>query len=109
MNSFNTHTATLAAVTTAEACPAAALFLQHKFPKILQGELDAGQLAAPTASWSGTRPATGMFTPRFSPPECFRNFWTRACATPSSATRTTWGPASTRPCSAISPKSDFPS
>lgn len=48
MNSFNTHTATLSEITTLHAARPPLCFLQHKFPKILQGEL------AP-ASWPRNR------------------------------------------------------
>ena len=48
MNSFNTHTATLSEVTKLKASRSPLFFLQHKFPKILQGEL------AP-ASWPPNR------------------------------------------------------
>jgi len=39
MNSFNTHTATLSEITKLNPAPPPLYFLQHKFPKILQGEL----------------------------------------------------------------------
>ena len=39
MNSFNTHTATLAALDKLKPSQPPLCFLQHKFPKILQGEL----------------------------------------------------------------------
>jgi len=39
MNSFNTHTATLAALDTLKPSQPPLCFLQHKFPKILQGAL----------------------------------------------------------------------
>ncbi len=39
MNSFNTHTATLAALDKLKPAQPPLCFLQHKFPKILQGEL----------------------------------------------------------------------
>jgi UTP--glucose-1-phosphate uridylyltransferase len=39
MNSFNTHAMTLAEVTKLEPSQPPLFFLQHKFPKILQGEL----------------------------------------------------------------------
>jgi UTP--glucose-1-phosphate uridylyltransferase len=39
MNSFNTHTATLSEVTKLKPSRPPLFFLQHKFPKILQGEL----------------------------------------------------------------------
>jgi UTP--glucose-1-phosphate uridylyltransferase len=39
MNSFNTHTATLAEITKLNPARPPLTFLQHKFPKILQGEL----------------------------------------------------------------------
>ncbi len=39
MNSFNTHTATLAALERLKPARMPMCFLQHKFPKILQGEL----------------------------------------------------------------------
>ena len=39
MNSFNTHTATLAALDTLKPSQPPLCFLQHKFPKILQGKL----------------------------------------------------------------------
>jgi len=48
MNSFNTHSATLSEVTKLKASRPPLFFLQHKFPKILQGEL------AP-ASWPPNR------------------------------------------------------
>jgi UTP--glucose-1-phosphate uridylyltransferase len=48
MNSFNTHTATLSEITQINPARPPLHFLQHKFPKILQGEL------AP-ASWPRNR------------------------------------------------------
>lgn len=39
MNSFNTHTATLSEITKLKPARPPLTFLQHKFPKILQGEL----------------------------------------------------------------------
>jgi UTP--glucose-1-phosphate uridylyltransferase len=39
MNSFNTHTATLSEITKLKPSRPPLFFLQHKFPKILQGEL----------------------------------------------------------------------
>jgi len=39
MNSFNTHTATLSEITKLNPARPPLCFLQHKFPKILQGEL----------------------------------------------------------------------
>jgi len=48
MNSFNTHTATLSEITKLNPARPPLCFLQHKFPKILQGEL------AP-ASWPHNR------------------------------------------------------
>jgi UTP--glucose-1-phosphate uridylyltransferase len=39
MNSFNTHIPTLSEVTRLKPSPTPLMFLQHKFPKILQGEL----------------------------------------------------------------------
>ncbi len=39
MNSFNTHTATLSEITKLNPARPPLYFLQHKFPKILQGEL----------------------------------------------------------------------
>ena len=57
MNSFNTHTATLAALDKLKPAQPPLCFLQHKFPKILQGELDAGQLAGqPGAGVEPARP-----------------------------------------------------
>ena len=106
MNSFNTHTATLSEVTKLK--PSRPPLPAAQVPQDpVQGKL------APV-SWS-PNPRAGVEPPR--PRRClrravrlrnaFKSYWRRIM--PLSATRTIWGPASTKACSAISPKSDFPS
>ena len=56
MNSFNTHDATLAALSKLKPAPAPLQFIQHKFPKIL--------------SWSGIRRVTATCLQRSIRPGC---------------------------------------